>query len=81
MSTTILHQIKEEAEESDEDVGNGRYPLLLDQMNLDGCYTADMYFWRAHTEQERVAMAANEKELFPDRVPVVIESCNKETKY
>jgi hypothetical protein len=26
-------------------------------------------------------MAANEKELFPDRVPVVIESCNKETKY
>ena len=50
-------------------------------MNFDGYYTTDMYFWRAHTEKERVAMAANEKELFPDRVPVVIERCNKERKY
>ena len=50
-------------------------------MNFDGCYTTDMYFWRAHTEEERVAMAANEKELFPDRVPVIIERCNKEVEY
>ena len=47
-------------------------------MNFDGCYTTDMYFRRGHTEEERIAMAANEKELFPDRVPVVIERCNKE---
>ena len=44
MSTTVLHQIKEEAEESDEDMGHGKYPLLFDQMNFNGCYTADMYF-------------------------------------
>ncbi len=81
MSTTVLHQIKEEVEESDEDMDHGRHPLLFDQMSFNGCYTADSYFKRAHLVEERSAMATNEKELFPDRVPIIIERCNKEERY
>ena len=78
MSTNVLHQIKEEVEESDEDMDQGKHPLLFDQMDFKGYYTTDTFFKKAHPGEKRSAMATNEKELFPDRVPIIIERCNKE---
>jgi hypothetical protein len=80
--------IKEEAEESEEDtlkgpLGTAREAqgLLFDQLNFEGCYTRHLSFKLTHTEEERVAMSNNEKELFPQRVPIILERSSEEKGY
>jgi hypothetical protein len=47
-------------------------------MNFEGCYTRHLSFKLTHTEKERVAMSNNEKELFPQRVPIILERSSEE---
>ena len=80
--------LKEEADEAEEDtlkgpLGTAReaHGLLFDQMNFEGCYTRHLSFKLTHTEEERVAMSNNEKELFPQRVPIILERSSEEKGY
>jgi hypothetical protein len=50
-------------------------------MNFERCYTRCLSFKLTHPEEERVAMANNEKELFPQRIPIILERSREKTKY
>jgi len=81
MSHQALELIKEEADESENDNAKEAHGLLFDQMNFERCYTRCLSFKLTHSEEERVAMANNEKELFPQRIPIILERSREETKY
>ena len=51
------------------------------QANIKGWCPTDFTFKKSHHAVERLQLATNEKELFSDRVPVVLERSPVETRY
>ena len=70
-----------EVREADETMEEDLLPPKHDeytQLSLPGCATQDFHFQRLHTQRERRAMATNEADLFPERIPVVMQRCAAE---
>ena len=72
-----LVEVREEDETMEEDMSPLRHREYT-QLSLPGCSTRDFSFRRQHTQDERRAMATNEADLFPERIPVVVQRCAAE---